>query len=170
MPEAAYQFLTLNKEQDEPEVGELREGEVVINLVDGRLWVGDEFAVPIELGKNARTGIVSNNPLASNYTEVTMVDSGDFPINLPNPNEVLPGTYQELTFLMSYANEYVYAEPPSGFANQTIKWDKIDQPLITDPTPLEYYSSATPPTEFIFKLYAFGPREHWFGKVIWADR
>lgn len=168
MPSADYQFLTLNRERDKPEVGELREGEVVINLVDGRAWVGDEFSVPVELGKNSREGIISN-ALRSNYVEVTATEGGDFPIRLPDPSEILPGVYMELSILINYADTYdILVDPPVAYTDQIIKWDKLDQPQEDDLTPFESYGETN--TQFIFKLYAFGPREYWFGKVIWADR
>lgn len=167
MPEASYQFLTLNREQDTPEIGELREGEAVINLVSGRIWVGDAFQVPIELGKNSREGIISNAS-NSNFIQLDVTGPDDFPINVSDPRLVPPGTYVETMVLVSYAAEYSNDTPPTTYVNHTIRWHAMDQPLVTDPTPLETYSDSA--TSFIFKLYAFGPREHWFGKVIWADR
>lgn len=170
MPEASYEFLTLNRESDSPLIGELREGEVTINIVDGRIWVGDEFSNPVELGGNAHESIISNGS-RSNYISVEVSSSDIFPIDIPNPNSITPGTYRELSLLMIYPSEYAPPEtPPQTYFKYPILWDDSDYDLTDPQTPLsppQYVGAAG--VKVLYKLFTFGQQTSWYGKIAWIN-
>lgn len=170
MPEASYEFLTLNRESDAPLIGELREGEVTINIVDGRIWVGDEFSNPVELGGNCHESIISNG-LRSNYISVEVISADIFPIDIPDPNLVSPGTYREISLLMIYPSEYTqFTQTPQTFFKYPIIWNDSDYDR-TDPqnplSPPQYIGSAG--VKVLYKLFAFGQQTSWYGKIAWIN-
>ena len=166
MAEASYEFLTLNRESDHPLIGELREGEVTINVVDGRLWVGDEFSNPVELGGNAHERIISNSS-RSNYISVEVSGADVFPVEIPDPNEITPGTYRELFILMTYLGTYVAPNtPPQAYFTNSILWDSGDYNE-EDKTPPEYVAAAN--VKILYKLFSFGPQTTWYGKIAWIN-
>lgn len=168
MAEATYEFLTLGREGDHPEIGELREGEVVVNIVDGRLWIGDAFSIPLELGGNAQEHLISEGG-RSNYISIEVSSPGVFPIELPDPNEVVPGTYRELTLHLWYPAEYeIPGSDPVAHVTYPVEWDQDSQPLDEEDSPFITLRGAN--RHVVFKLFAFGPRQFWFGKVIWVSR
>jgi len=168
MPEAFYQFLTLNREMDSPEIGELREGEITINLANGRLWVGDEFSVPVELGGNSQERLVSLGGGNSNYISVEVSSPEVFPISIPDPNSLTPGTYRELYLHVWYPQTYMIPNhEPVGYVTSPIEWDAESHPPGME---IPFIRLRGAGKHLVFKLFAFGPRQSWFGKVIWVSR
>lgn len=170
MPEGSFQFLTLGREADTPLIGELREGEVTINVVDGRLWVGDEFSNPIELGGNCQESLISTGS-RSNYIYVEVNDPGAFPVEIPDPNQVVPGTYRELFVMMVYSDEYDISNlPPTIYFTNTILWDDSDYDITNPDEPLAPPSYiGAPNVKVLYKLFSFGPQTSWYGKIAWIN-
>lgn len=168
MAEAEFQLLTLGREGDRPLVGELQEGEVTINVVDGRLWVGDEFSIPVELGGNAQESLISEFE-RSNYMSVEVSSPGVFPIEIPDPNLITPGTYRELLLHLWYPSDYaIPGSDPVAHVTFPVEWDIASQPADVEDNPFLTLRGAN--RHVVFKLFAFGPRQFWFGKVIWISR
>lgn len=168
MAEATFQLLTLGREGDQPLVGELQAGEVTINTVDGRIWAADEFSIPVELGGNAQESVIGDTT-RSNYVSIEVSSPGVFPIELPDPNLITPGTYRELCLHLWYPSSYAIPESdPVTHVTFPVEWDKVSQPPDIVENPFITLRGAN--RHVVFKLFAFGPRQFWFGKIIWVSR
>lgn len=180
MAEATFQQLTTLLPGEEPFIGDLDEGELCVNVADGRVWAGDSISTPVELG-----GAVKNKPigslLTSNYLDVDVTSADNLPIANTNPLDIPPGYYREQRILLRFVQT-----PTSDFSvyfDYPVNWGIDDNwktyPLgltwggdgeITDP-------SATNPVDFykakgriiLVELSSFGPSEYWMGRVLWVN-
>jgi hypothetical protein len=101
MPEASFQHITTSISGKEPNIGEALPGELIINTSEGRVWVGDENRIPIELG-GAVKGYPIGDPNFCNYSEVIVASSEDLPIRVFDPTEATAGFFKKVIYIVSY--------------------------------------------------------------------
>lgn len=181
MAEATVQLLTTNLSGEEPFIGDLSEGEPFINVADGRIWGGDSFGAPVELG-----GAVINKPVGnlftSNYLEVDASIPANLPISNTNPSIIPPGYYQEKRILLRFSQA-----PPSNFstyfdydvdwgnevlwkgASDGLTWGGQIELFDTQATnPIDYYKAQG--RAILIELSSFGPEISWIGRILWVNQ
>lgn len=168
MPEATFQHLTTNLPGVEPTIGDALYGELIINTSEGRIWVGDENRIPIELG-----GAVKNSPIGDpnscNYTEVLINSSEDLPIRTFDPGDVPFGYYRKALYLIDMQSIDVNVT-----FDHNINWGE-------DPN---YYHSVEPTNpsasnpidafkvigrKFVIELSSFGQASELIGRLLWMN-
>jgi hypothetical protein len=175
MAEATFQQLTTLLPGEEPFIGDLEEGEVCINVADGRIWAGDSVGSPVELG-----GAVKNNPTGSlltcNYLDVDVSSPDNLPISNTNPLDIPPGYYRQNSILLRFPESLpqtttTYFDYPVDWGSEAI-WKSSPVTWggdgdVTADNPIDFYKA---PGRIIFiELSSFGPNTHWMGRVIWVN-
>ncbi len=106
MSQASIQILSSNVIGEEPFIGDLDEGELLVNNADGRIWAGDSIGSPVELG-----GSVKNNPMGplrfSNFIRVDVSNPDNLPISNTNPLQIPEGYYREMRILITFPQDPV---------------------------------------------------------------
>lgn len=166
MPEVSIQHLATNQSGIEPSLGDLLYGELMVNTAEGRLWTGDEFGVPIEIG-----GAVKNHPigdeLSSNYVVLSLETTEDLPIRTIDPLSVLPGFYTKVLYLIEVKSESLsitFDHLINWGTNWGIDLDPSD-PQASDP--LNKFKSLG--RKFIIELSTFGQSPELIGRVLWIN-
>lgn len=180
MSQASIQLLSTSLTGEEPFIGDLFEGEAVVNVADGRVWAGDPLGNPVELG-----GAVKNKPIGSliksNYLSLDVTDPNNLPIANTNPMDVPEGFYRENKILLKFSQT-----PPEGFYtyfDYEVKWgeksfwypdfseftwggnsDLINQDA---DNPIDLYK--TQGRQILIELSTFGPNTYWMGRVLWIN-
>lgn len=168
MPEATLQHLTTNIPGVEPTIGDALYGELVINTSEGRIWVGDENRIPIEIG-----GAVKNYPMGDpnycNYTEVIISSSEDLPIRTYDPREVPSGFYRKAIYLVEMQSADVnvtfdhninWGENPNYYHNLTPINPSASNPLD---------AFKTIGRKYLIELSSFGPAPELIGRLLWMN-
>jgi hypothetical protein len=160
MAEATFQNITLSLPGEEPFIGDLDEGEVAINVADGRVWAGDSIGTPIELG-----GAVKNKPmgslLSSNYLDVELTSPDNLPISNTNPLDIAPGFYREERILIRFTqnplqNFSTYFDYPIDWG---VEWASTN--------PIDFYKGQG--KKILVELSSFGPSAEWIGRLLWVS-
>ena len=180
MAEATFQQLTTLLPGEEPFIGDLEEGEVCINVADGRIWAGDSISTPVELG-----GAVKNHPigplLTSNCLDVDVSSPDNLPISNTNPLDIPPGYYREQRILLRFPeipleNFVTYFDYPVNWGSETIwkaystgfTWGGGDEVLNpTSNNPIDFYKA--PGRIILVEMSSFGPNAYWMGRVLWVN-
>ena len=180
MAEATIQSVTTSLSGEEPFIGDLSEGEVCVNVADGRIWSGDSEGVPIELG-----GAVKNSPmgnlLTSNYLDVDVTLSSNLPISNTNPMNVPPGFYRSHKILIRFTqvpleNFNTYFDYPVNWGEEAFwkpdirrfTWGGITDLLNIDAdNPIDLYKAQG--RSILVELSSFGPNPEWIGQVLWVN-
>lgn len=171
MAEATLQVITTSIPGEEPFIGDLEEGEVCINVADGRIWSGDSILTPIELG-----GATKNKPigslLTSNYLDVEVTSPDNLPIANTNPLEVPVGFYREQRILLRFSqvpliNFAAYFDFPVDWGIPS-SW-KFTTTGITSSAnnPIDYYKAQG--RQILIELSTFGPSASWMGRLLWVN-
>jgi ribulose bisphosphate carboxylase small subunit len=159
MPEASFQHLTIPISGEEPEIGDAYNGELVINTAEGRLWVGDESQVPIELG-----GAVKAHPIGSpevcNFVNYYISSSESLPIKTVNPLEIPQGYYEYARYQITFTEDEEDLAPINITFDHSIRWEYSLNPIQT---------LKSPGRSIIFDLVSFGPAPYLTGKVVWIS-
>jgi len=180
MAEATFQQLTTLLPGEEPFIGDLDEGEVCINVADGRLWAGDSLGTPVELG-----GAVKNSPIGSlstsNYLEVDLSSPDNLPISNTDPLDIPPGYYREQRILLKFP---AGVEPSTivSYFDFDVDWGSVviwkatgsaftwgGEQENLDPSatnPIDFYKN--PGKTILIELSSFGPSASWMGRVLWV--
>lgn len=160
MAEATFQNITLPFEGEEPFIGDLNEGEIAINVADGRVWAGDSIGTPIELG-----GAVKNRPMGSlffsNYLDVEITSPDNLPISNTNPLDVAPGFYQEERILIRFTQNPL--QNFSTYFDYPVNWG-VDW---TTTNPIDFYKGQG--KKILIELSSFGPSTEWIGRLLWVS-
>jgi hypothetical protein len=160
MAEATFQNITLPLLGEEPFIGDLDEGEIAINVADGRVWAGDSIGTPVELG-----GAVKNRPIgplfSSNYLDVELTSPDNLPISNTNPLDVAPGFYREERILIRFTqnplqNFSAYFDYPVDWG---VEW--------TTTNPIDFYKGQG--KKILVELSSFGPSTEWIGRLLWVS-
>jgi hypothetical protein len=180
MAEATFQHITTGLPGEEPFIGDLDEGEVCINVADGRLWTGDSIGTPIELG-----GAVKNCPmgplLTSNYLDVEITSPDNLPIANTNPLDIPPGFYREQRIFIRFTqnplqNFSTYFDYPVNwgvdaswkFGTSVITWGGDANLLDFNATnPIDFYKGQG--RKILVELSSFGPSAEWIGRLLWVN-
>ena len=153
MSEISLSILNTGISGEEPFSGDLKEGELAGNSSDGRLWIGDPFGNPVEIG-----GSVKSAPMGVdlNYFVMDFSNSSNLPIPIPDPSQVEENSYRSIRILAIFnANS-----PGNIYFDYPINWG-IDQ----DP-----FAESIPSGKiYCIELFRFGPDSEWYGKVIWEN-
>ena len=181
MAEATLQVLTTSLPGEQPFIGDLQEGEVCVNVADGRLWTGDAIGTPVELG-----GATKNSPMgplaASNYLEVDVTAADNLPIANTDPLLIPPGFYQQSRILLRFTqtpleNFQTYFDYPVEWGPitfwrpelNTLTWGGDAQGINTSATnPIDFYK--TQGRVVLIELSSFGPNAYWMGRVLWVNQ
>lgn len=170
--EATVQFNSTPLRGEEPFIGDLAEGEPLVNISDGRFWVGGLGGIPIELGgsaKNRPTGDL----YTSNYYEVDLSSPDNLPIANTDPTLIPSGNYREARVLIKFSET-----PQVGFQSYfdyEVDWGlesnwKI-HPVGTyedvADNPIDYYKAKG--RVIMVELSSFGPNTSWKGRVLWVN-
>lgn len=180
MAEATHQQITTSLPGEEPFVGDLDEGEICINVADGRIWSGDSIGTPIELG-----GAVKNSPmgslLTSNYLDVDVTSADNLPIANMNPLDIPPGFYREQRIFIRFTqtplqNFQTYFDYPINwgvdsawkFGTSAITWGRsADQLIFEADNPIDFYKAQG--RKILVELSSFGPSAEWVGRLLWVS-
>lgn len=180
MAEATFQQLTTLLPGEEPFIGDLEEGELCVNIADGRAWVGDSLNTPIELG-----GAVKNCPmgqlLTSNYLEIDVTSPDNLPIANTNPLDIPPGYYREERILLNFPqtpleNLTTYFDYPVDWGSEVIwranstgfTWGGGNEILnSTADNPIDYFKAQG--RIILIELSSFGPSPYWMGRILWVN-
>ncbi len=169
MAEATLQNLTTSLPGEEPFIGDLDEGEVCVNVADGRIWAGDSIGTPVELG-----GAVKNSPmgalLTSNYLEVDVTNADNLPIANTNPLNIPSGFYREERILLRFTqnpleNFSTYFDYPVNWGDE-ILWNPASVATDTD-NPIDFYKAQG--RIILVELSSFGPNAYWMGRLLWVN-
>lgn len=168
MPEVSIQHLTTSISGVEPNIGEALHGELIINTAEGRIWVGDENRIPIELGGAVKSSPIGD-PNSCNYVEVLINSTEDLPIRTFDPTGVIPGYYRSCRYMVTIATD----EFPITFDN-TVDWGESPityknlsplNPLATNPIDAHKADGR----KFMFELSTFGPASELNGQLLWIS-
>jgi hypothetical protein len=180
MAEATLQQITTSLPGEEPFIGDLDEGEMFINVADGRVWSGDSIGTPIELG-----GAVKNCPmgplLTSNYLDVDVTSADNLPISNTNPLDIPSGFYREQRILLRFTqnplqNFSTYFDYPVNwgvdaswkFGTSVITWGgNTDQLNFEADNPIDFYKGQG--RKVLIELSSFGPSSEWIGRLLWVS-
>lgn len=180
MAEATHQQITTSLPGEEPFIGDLDEGELCINVADGRIWSGDSIGTPVELG-----GAVKNYPmgplLTSNYLDVDVTSADNLPISNTNPLDVPPGYYREQRIFLRFTqaplqNFQTYFDYPVNWGVEA-SW-KFDTSVTTwggdsgqlnfeADNPVDFYKAQG--RKILIELSSFGPSAEWIGRLLWVS-
>ncbi len=154
MAEATHQQITTSLPGEEPFIGDLDEGEICVNVADGRIWSGDSIGSPIELG-----GAVKNSPmgslLTSNYLDVDVTSADNLPIANTNPLDIPPGFHRAQRIFLRFTqtplqNFQTYFDYPINwgvdaswkFGTSVITWGgDSDQLDFQADNPIDFYKA-----------------------------
>lgn len=168
MPEASFQHITTNISGREPNIGEALPGELIINTSEGRVWVGDENRIPIELG-----GAVKNSPIGEpnscNYSEIIVASSEDLPIRTYDPTEATPGFFKSVKYLI-----YLQTIDVNITFDQNINWGS-NFLWYNGVNPTD--SNATNPIDgfkllnrkILVEISSFGQSSELIGRLLWMS-
>lgn len=180
MAEATHQQITTSLPGEEPFIGDLDEGEICVNVADGRIWSGDSIGTPIELG-----GAVKNSPmgslLTSNYLDVDVTSADNLPIANTNPLDILPGFYREQRIFLRFTqtplqNFQTYFDYPVNwgvdaswkFGTSVVTWGgDSDQLNFQADNPIDFYKAQG--RKILVELSSFGPSAEWVGRLLWVS-
>lgn len=180
MAEATLQQITTSLPGEEPFIGDLSEGEICVNVVDGRIWAGDSISTPIELG-----GAVKNRPigplLSSNYLDIDITSADNLPVPNTNPLDVPPGFYREQRIFLKFVqnplqNFSTYFDYPVDwgvdsswkFGTNVITWGgDSDQLNFAANNPIDFYKAQG--RKILVELSSFGPSTKWIGRLLWVS-
>ena len=180
MAEATQQQITTSLPGEEPFIGDLDEGEICVNVADGRIWSGDSIGTPVELG-----GAVKNSPmgslLSSNYLDVDVTSADNLPIANTNPLDIPPGFYREQRIFLRFTqtplqNFQTYFDYPVNwgvdaswkFGTSVITWGgDSDQLDFEADNPIDFYRAQG--RKILVELSSFGPSAEWIGRLLWVS-
>lgn len=180
MAEATHQQITTSLPGEEPFIGDLDEGEICINVADGRIWAGDAIGVPVELG-----GAVKNAPmgplLTSNYLDVDVTSADNLPIANTNPLDIPPGFYREQRILLRFTQTppqslQTYFDYPINwgveaswkFGTSVITWGgNVEDLDFQADNPIDFYRAQG--RKILVELSSFGPSAEWTGRLLWVS-
>lgn len=168
MPEASFQHLTTNTSGVEPTIGDALYGELVINTAEGRIWVGDENRVPIELG-----GAVKNSPIGDpnfcNYTSVIIQSAEDLPIRTIDPSMGLPGFYRKSLYLieLNTTDINITFDNLIDWGQNPLYYKSLEpiNPLATNP--IDGFKALN--RKFLIELHSFGQSPELIGRLLWIS-
>lgn len=169
MPEGTFQVLSTPLSGEQPFNGDLLEGEIAVNTVDGRIWTGDPNSFPVELG-----GAVKNRPVGtsyvSNYVEVDLSFAYNLPISNLDPSLIPVGFYQECRYILKFPTDISMVSSFTSYFDYPINWGLKS---IWDPTqsatydnPIDRYKKEN--QVLVIELSSFGPSNEWMGRLLWA--
>ncbi len=182
MAEATHQQITTSLPGEEPFIGDLDEGELCINVADGRIWTGDSIGTPLELG-----GAVKNFPigplLTSNFLDVDVTAPDNLPIANTNPLDIPLGFYREQRVLLRFTQSLqqlqtfqTYFDYPVNwgvdsswkFGTSVITWGgDLDQLNFQADNPIDFYKAQG--RKILVELSSFGPSTEWIGRLLWVS-
>lgn len=180
MAEATQQQITTSLPGEEPFIGDLDEGEICVNVADGRIWSGDSIGTPVELG-----GAVKNRPmgslLTSNYLDVDVTLADNLPIANTNPLDIPPGFCREQRIFLRFTqtplqNFQTYFDYPVNwgvdaswkFGTSVITWGgDSDQLDFEADNPIDFYRAQG--RKILVELSSFGPSTEWIGRLLWVS-
>ena len=180
MAEATHQQITTPLPGEEPFIGDLSEGEICINVADGRIWSGDGIGTPIELG-GAVKSLPMGSLLFSNYLDVDVTSADNLPIANTNPLDVPPGFYREHRIFLRFTqtplqNFQTYFDYPINwgveagwkFGTSVITWGgDVDQLNFQANNPIDFYKAQG--RKILVELSSFGPAAAWIGRLLWVS-
>jgi hypothetical protein len=169
MASGTIQALSTPLSGEQPFIGDLLEGELVVNTADGRAWVGDAIGSPIELG-----GAAKNKPIgisfSSNYIDVDLTNPLNLPISNSNPAVIPNGFYQEARFILRFPSNLSVLSTSTPYFDYSINWGlkSMWDPTSTSTSnnPIDHYKRAN--QVLVVELSSFGPSTEWMGRLIWA--
>lgn len=168
MPEASFQHITSNISGREPNIGEALPGELIINTSEGRVWVGDENRVPIELG-GAVKGYPIGDPNSCNYSEVIVASSEDLPIRVFDPTEATPGFFKKVTYIV-----YLQTTDVNVTFDQTINWganflsyNGVVPTNANASNPIDGFKLLD--RKIVIELCTYGPSSELIGRLLWMS-
>tara|TARA_Y100000389_G_scaffold204950_1_gene261161 strand:- start:216 stop:764 length:549 start_codon:yes stop_codon:yes gene_type:complete len=179
MSQASIQILSSNIIGEEPFIGDLDEGELLVNNADGRIWAGDSIGSPIELG-----GSVKNNPMGplrfSNFIRVDVSNPDNLPISNTNPLQIPEGYYREMRILITFpqnpVSNVVYFDYPIDWGakdswlikSSGITWGQGIATVDEDAdNPIDAYRAQG--RQIMMELSSFGPTNSWMGRLLWIN-
>jgi hypothetical protein len=180
MAEATLQQITASLPGEEPFIGDLDEGEICVNVADGRVWAGDSIGSPVELG-----GAVKNAPIGpllySNYLDVDITVADNLPIANTNSLDIPPGYHRKQRILLRFVqnplqNFQTYFDYPVNwglaetwkFGITAANWSgDINQLDFTADNPIDFYK--TQGRKILVELSSFGPSSEWIGRLLWVN-
>ena len=169
MSEATYQAPTTRLPNEEPFIGDGEEGEIITNQVDGRFWVFDESAVPVELGGACINIPLGSNLYASNHLDLDVTNPENLPIPVPNPLETPTRTVRIFRVLLRFVQQPLttfsaYFDYEVDWGNESL-WNPDDVPGVDNP--IDLYASLG--SSVLVEMTSYGPMPKWMGRVIWAE-
>jgi hypothetical protein len=180
MAEATLQQITASLPGEEPFIGDLDEGEICVNVADGRVWAGDSIGTPVELG-----GAVKNSPIGpllySNYLDVDVTSADNLPIANTNPLDIPPGYYRKQRILLRFVqnppqNFQTYFDYPVNwgvdvswkFGTNVMTWGgNTNQLDFEADNPIDFYRAQG--RKILVELSSFGPSSEWIGRLLWVS-
>lgn len=153
MSEISLSILNTGISGEEPFSGDLIEGELAANSSDGRIWIGDSFGNPVELGGNVKSAPMG---VDLNYFAIDFSDANNLPIPIPDPKEVEPNCYRSIRILAIYNSD----SPGNVYFDYPINWGIDGDPFAEANEAGKLYC---------IELFRFGPDTEWFGKIIWEN-
>jgi hypothetical protein len=180
MAEATLQQITASLPGEEPFIGDLDEGEICVNVADGRVWAGDSIGTPVELG-----GAVKNSPIGpllySKYLDVDVTSADNLPIANTNPLDIPSGYYREQRILLRFVQAplqsfQTYFDYPVNWGVDA-SW-KLGTSVITwggntgqldfgADNPIDFYKAQG--RKILVELSSFGPSAEWIGRLLWVS-
>jgi hypothetical protein len=168
MPEVSLQHLTTNVTGIEPNIGDSLYGELIINVADGRIWVGDENQLPVELGGSVRR-FAMGDPNYSNYTLWTIASPENLPIRTIDPTSTTPNFYTRNVYLIE-----VLSDDVSVTFDHSIDWGlgfkTYGDVVPTDPNatnPIDVFKQNG--RKYLIELSTFGRSAQLIGRLLWMS-
>ena len=147
--EGSFSFLTQSQSTRTPANGFLKLGEPYLNAGDGTLWIGSTSDIPLEIGLNCKTGLISDTG------KFLTRDADNVEINIPyDPTQLRTNEYFEFFILFS-----TVIDNPGPTYSQPIDWGNIPDPFPTMSTGQQLY----------VKFFSYGLSTSWSAVPVWSD-
>ena len=161
--DVSLSFLTQTSTTFEPPLGLLNPGEGFVNSADGRLWIGSGGQIPLEIGLNSRSGIISDTgkylTRRSTFDYNTGQD-GDGYSNVNRPyNPLKLGEEEYYEFYIRFVRDGVDAFVGGTGYTQPVNWGSI-------PDPLPLIDQAQ---QILVKFFRYGFGSEWLAIPVWSD-
>lgn len=149
LTEGSFSLLTESQPTKVPATGLLRLGEPFTNAADGRLWVGSTDTDSLEIGLNAKSGLIA---------ETGKYLTRDVPvatINIPyDPTDLDEDEFFEFFILFNATADVVTA-----VYDKTVDWGSISDPLLL-------LSSGN---TLLIKFFSYGFSNAWSAVPVWSN-
>lgn len=147
----SFSLLTQTNSTFIPNADFLAVGEPYVNSADGTLWIGTELGRPLEIGLNARSGLIQ--PTGKYLKRDTSIGT-DLQIPYSSAN-LTNEQYYEFYIFCSVGG----VVPPSISYGAEVNWGSVPNPI----------PSLSVGKSLLIKLFSYGTADRWSAIPVWSD-